>query len=242
MSKRFEPNPEGPITPNFLAEQISLPREAWSDEFKGYIAQKIQQNREHAETVPAGSREQEMKATFDRYTKGLDLSTHDLKGKVIFDLGSGDGEFVEKCIDDGVSDSVYGIDAREQHAADKYTDHFFKGSFEDPFPVKNLDYAISVGAISVFEGVIDRKKVFKNALFALKDGGEIRIYPIQKPPVDSDLQGLKDSYKRWSELMPEIVNEEGIQWELRPIDIRVAGTNNDVWLEEVLIIRKGSKQ
>ena len=40
------------------------------------------------------------------------------------------------------------------------------------------------------------------------------------------------------EILKELSVKEKVEWELNPIDIKVAGKNKDVWLEEVLIIKK----
>ncbi len=226
------------ITPEFLAEQISLSREAWSDEFKNYIDEKIRDNQRNPENTSEITVEQEKRKTFDRYMKGLNLSIEDLKDKIIIDLGSGDGEFVEECLDRGISEKIYGIDEKAPYDREKYAGNFFKGNFQKSLPVKEADYAVSVGAISAFAEDLDLEKISKNALEAIKKGGEIRIYPIQRASEGSDLEGLKESYRRWNEMLVKMATEENIQWELKPIDVRVSGVDNDVWLEECLIIRK----
>jgi SAM-dependent methyltransferase len=240
MFERPEQSMESAITPEFLSEQVSLPREQWSDQFKAYVEQKIQEG--HSESTERDSWEQERRDTFDRYAKGTDLSQENLRDKVVIDLGSGDGELVEECVDRDLSKGVYGIDVQQPRDAEKYKQHFFQGNFEESLPVKEADYIVSVGAVSVFEHELDLEKVLDNAFDALKENGELRIYPVQRSSPGSDLVGLEESYKRWNELLAKMTATGKIEYTLKPIDIRVSGTDNDVWLEELLIVKKPSSQ
>ena len=251
MFERPNQNQEHTITPQFLAEQIALPREERNEDFNNYVAGIVQEEmRMRTEETPEKTLEEERRATFDRYVKGLALSPDDLKDKVIMDIGSGDGEFVEELVDRGITKEAYGIDVHDPQEVEKYKEHFFRDTFEKPLPVKNADYAVSVGAISNFGAFNETgedkevlEKLLKNALAAIKETGEVRIYPIQRASHGSELIGLEESYQRWQEVLSKLATEENAEWELRPIDIRVAGNDMaDIWLDEMLRIKKRQAQ
>jgi cyclopropane fatty-acyl-phospholipid synthase-like methyltransferase len=248
MFERPNQNQERIITPEIMAEQIALPQEEWSDEFRQYIAEETQKELQRRnEETPEKTIEEERRATFERYLHGLALSPDELKDKVIMDIGSGDGEFVEELTDRGITQEAYGIDVKDPYEAEKYSKHFFKDTFEKPLPVKDADYALSVGAISNFAGYAETedalKEVLKNALAAIKENGEVRIYPIQHASPGSKLEGIDDSYKRWQELMTKLAAEDNLDWELQPIGIHIAGNNLDnIWLEEMLKFKKRKAQ
>jgi hypothetical protein len=249
MFERPNQNQERTITPEIMAEQIALPQEEWSDEFKQYIAEETQKElKRRNEETPEKTIEEERKATFERYLRGLAISPDELKGKVVMDIGSGDGEFVEELVDRGITQEAYGIDVRDPYEVEKYAKHFFKDSFEKPLPVKDADYAFSVGAISNFAMYAETedalKQVLKNALASIKEAGEVRIYPIHRPPYDSsELEGMKESYERWQDVIQKFASEENVEWELNPIDIRIDGKDLDnVWLMEMLKVKKRKAQ
>lgn len=225
----------------FLAHQISIPRTEWSEEFKDYIKEKrIESEEENAETLS------DEELTYKRYLKGLELNEEDLKDKKILDLGCGEeGEFVKECINKNTTKEIYGLDLEvsPDNFDKNLKEHFFKKEFEGEFPVKNLDYVISVGALESSSNESDERdpaEILKYALEALNNKGEIRIYPIRKASPESGLDGIEYSRKKWDEIMNELASKENIEYEFKPIDIRVSANNEDVWLEEILIIRKNS--
>lgn len=235
------------IPPNFLQEQIRLPRDEWSEQFKQLIAQKIEENQraqdEDVEKSPAVLREE----TFKRYVDGLGLGEETIRGKTILDLGSGDGEFVQELIEKGITPAAYGIDARidTNSLSDELRGHFFQKNFEEDLPIQNADYVVSVGAISnaIWGGkeVMNVRRIIENALAALRDGGEIRIYPIQEAALANPLEGLHASQEKWRELLDEVSKAQGVECRIEPRSVKVTGNNNDVVLESVLIIRKADK-
>jgi hypothetical protein len=224
----------------FLLDQISLPNEKWSKEFVDYIEEKRNEasKEESSEHLP------DSELTYNRYLKGLELDEGDLKNKRILDLGCGEeGEFVKECIDKDLTGEIYGLDLEVNPDTfdENLKEHFFKKKFEDEFPVKNLDYVISVGALESPLDESDERKpteILKYALEGLNDKGEIRIYPIRVAPPESGLEGIEYSRKKWDEIMNELASTENIKYKFKPIDIHVSANNEDVWLEEVLIIKK----
>lgn len=230
----------------FLAIQVALPKEQRSEDFRRHVEKKIKENEaleSNADVEGAVERQQE---TFKRYLKGLGVTVEDLKDKTILDLGSGESDFIKECIDKNITENIYGLDIElPEEIEEKYHKYLIKGNFEDPLPVKNADYVISMGAVStmVWGGEdFNTKKILRNAVGALNEKGEVRIYPIPKPAEGSELEGIRQSYERWQTLLQEFSKEENIIWELKPIDIRVSGKENDIWLEEALIIKKKARK
>lgn len=251
------------IDPRFLQEQFSLPKEQWDEQFRALVQEKSEANQraiqeteqviekgEHEVPTEASTESSEVirQQTFERYKKGLGLNEEDLKEKRILDLGSGQGDFVEQLIQEGITQKAYGLDANpENFPAEKgVSSHLFQGDFQKELPIKNLDYVVSLGAVSssFFAGNedVDVDSIIKNSFDALNEGGEIRIYPIQEAGKDSELIGLKESHKKWVELLSKTAETEGVQCTLEPRDIKVVGKNNDVILESVLIVKKLSEK
>lgn len=186
----------------------------------------------------------EKEETFQRYLTGLDLSVEQLKDKKILDLGCGEeGEFVKKCIDDKITREIYGLDSTLNlgNIEEKYKENFLKGNFEGEFPIKDFDYIISMGAIEpALEETEkqDPQKTILSAIEALKDNGEIRIFPIRNASPDSGLKGIEESRKKWMEILENLSSQELIDYELKPMRTRISGNKPDTWTEEALIIKK----
>lgn len=224
----------------FIKEQISLPEDKWDKDFKNYIQQKYQESQ--AEIIEI-SPEQALENNFQRYLESLDIEKKDLINKRILDLGCGEGEFVKYCLGEGISQEVYGLDIsiEPEKINPGYRQFFLKGDFEKGIPLKHCDYIFSVGSVEApYSEDIDKdlRKTLILALIALSHNGEIRIFPIRKAPPVSGLAGIDFSYKKWIELLDDLKLKSWINYELKPIDIRVAGNKPDVWLEQVLIINK----
>ncbi len=218
-----------------------LPKEKWSGEFKKYIEKKI------GESIPEKreqTREEMQKNTFKRYLKGLDMKKDDLQDKKILDVGCGEeGEFVKECLESEITNDIHGLDfAVNPGKFGKYSQHFLKGMMQKKIPIKNVDYAVSVGALSLFNTKEEIEKTLPKVINTLKNGGELRIWPIRKAPPEKGLEGIKEARKNWLEVLSNLSSKGKIDYELRPTDIRVAGDNKDVWLEEVLIIKKIGKK
>lgn len=224
----------------FLVEQIVLPEENWDKKFRQYIEQK---QKDLLQEIPNPDGEEEQKRNFERYLKSLDLKKQDLVNRKILDLGCGEGEFVKFCLGQGISTEVYGLDIEleTEEINPGFRKYFLKGNFEEELPINELDYIISVAAIDVpcSEDVQkDIRKILILALMAIQHNGEIRIFPIRKPGIESKLKAIEFTYKKWMEILEQLFVEKLINYELKPIDIKVAGNKPDVWLEQVLIIKK----
>lgn len=223
-----------------FAEQVALPASQWTPEFRKFIERRTREG----DRVSPNASENEQAATFSRYLRGLQLQEEDLCGKSVLDLGAGDGEFVRECLDRNISSAIYGLDVTLDDSAleEEYKTHLFKGNFQEKLPKHGMDYVVSVGAVSngVWGGedVLDVEKTLRNALDAVKDGGEVRIFPIQEAARETPLAGLERSETRWREILEKLSLETGATISLGPVDIKVTGDNNDIILEKVLIIKK----
>jgi SAM-dependent methyltransferase len=188
--------------------------------------------------------EKSREETLQRYLAGLDLSAEQLRDKRILDLGCGEeGEFVKKLIDEGITKEIYGLDSaiKPEDVDENYRENILQGDFEAEFPVKDLDYVISVGAIDPSieeEDIRDPQKTILSALESLKDGGEIRIFPIRNAASDSGLEGIIESRKKWLEILDSLLSQGSIEYEIKPIQTKESVNKTDKWIEEVLIIRK----
>lgn len=234
------------ITPNFLQEQVRLPKDQWNEKFRQLIEEKSRETQQMLEKTleeKADSAETLREHTFKRYLEGLGLDKESLQGKKVLDLGCGDGEFIKYLLEKGITKEAYGIDIQvnEISIEERFKNHIIKANFEENLPVKNVDYIISVGSISTIiwggEEVINIKRVVENSLAALKENGEIRIYPIQEAAKATPLEALELSKKKWEELITEISRTNKVKCEIAPRNIKVTGKNNDIILESVWIIR-----
>jgi len=227
----------------FLLEQISLPREKWDKQFRDYAERKWSEKavvREVPEFFEYEKRGKDLK----RYLAGLDLTEEELKGKKILDLGCGDGNFIKECLDKKITEDVFGFDYRIKKEAvpSNYRGHLLYADFEKgPFPTRDFDLIISFAAVEAPSFSGEKKFPKKTLIFsleALKEIGEIRIFPIRKSHPQSGLLGIEYSRRVWAEILKELESAKGIKWTITPIDIKSSGRNKDVWLEELLVIRK----
>lgn len=234
---------------NFLLEQISLPRDKWSDEFKEYVEKKRREVKalENDESPELSSEENQVEV-FDDYLR--DLSVEDnpeyFRDKDVIDLGCGEGEFVLECLKKGEVKSIYGLDLnikKELFSRDS-EDNFVEADFTEKLPFKSADCIISDGGISTltFEenGEESLEKLLRNSLDVLTEDGEIRIAPIHKySHSDIELAGLDSSIDKLAKVLKRLSQENLIDFKFEPIDIQVSGKNyKDVWLWETLIVRK----
>lgn len=234
--------------PAEMKRQFALPRAEWSPEFRAYVEQKIletgERDRALAETGVEETDKMVKEKSYARYLKGLALREEELSGKKIVDVGSGDGEFVAMLIDKNITSDVFGTDTEPAGFSidEKYREHFMRAKFEDAPGIRDADYVVSVGAVSggVWGGEehMDMRSVLKNMLDAAKEGGEVRIFPIQVSEKDNPLAGVEASYETWNKILPDIAETNNVEWRLEPVDITSVGRDNDIILEEVLVIRK----
>lgn len=240
------------LSPYFLLEQARLPKNQWDEKFQKFIEEKSLKNQEDLRKLNEENSGEESendwvedpdlqeKQTFDRYLEGLGLREEDLKGKKILDLGCGEGEFVKYCLKNGLTSEAYGLDINPENLPAEYGDHFSKKSFEELPPEKKFDLIVSVGALSnlIWGGkeTGDVKKIVKNYLEALKDNGEIRIYPIQEAAISNPLKGLEESCGKWKKIIEDL-NGSGAGCRIEPRKIIVCGKDSDIVMESALIIK-----
>ncbi|MBU4082703.1 class I SAM-dependent methyltransferase [Patescibacteria group bacterium] len=220
----------------WITEQALAPSDKWDSDFRDYVNEKYRDNDKE-------DRREAREVAAERYLKGLDLNIEDLKGKSVLDLGCETGDFVRYCLDNNITKEAYGLDSQLKGEAlnENYKDNFFESDFKRDLPVKNLDYILSVGAVSLYadeENLTVLETTINKSLDALSKGGQIRIYPIPKVGESSSLEGVKETEKAILSVLRELEQSKGIQYEMRPIDIHVSGAKKDVWLEQVLIIKQ----
>lgn len=244
FNTEFSKSEQEPVTPDFLREQVRLPKDQWSEKFNQLIEEKTRENQQENTAGAEESPEVLRERTFKRYVDGLGLDEARLRGKKILDLGSGEGEFVKTLIEKGVTPEAYGVDVEldETVIEDRFKNHLVRGNFEEDLPVQNVDYVVSVGAVSNGiwgdEEAMNIRRIVEKSLASLREDGEIRIYPIQEAAKATPLEGLQASQQKWKELLAEISETQKVECKIEPRDIKVAGNSNDIILESVLVIRR----
>ena len=234
---------------NFLLEQISLPRDKWSDEFKEYVEEKRREAKalENDESPDPSFEENQIKV-FNNYLRDLNIEDNPeyFKDKVVIDLGCGEGEFVLECLERGEVESIYGLDLsiKKELSSGSSKDNFIEGDFTKTFPFKKADCIISDGSINdlIFDENESEnlEKLFRNSLDILTENGEIRIAPLHKYyHSEIELAGVDFSIDKLSKVLKKLSEENLIDFKFEPIDIQVSGKDyKDVWLWETLIIKK----
>ncbi|PIR46718.1 MAG: hypothetical protein COV07_02530 [Candidatus Vogelbacteria bacterium CG10_big_fil_rev_8_21_14_0_10_45_14] len=239
-TKATVPAPES-MRPDFLREQIRLPRVRWSKEFADFIGEKITQNEREIRNGGIESSESASESTFNRYMKGLGLGEEVLHGKKVLDLGAGEGEFVKELIKRGITEEAYGMDIQIDDALfeTEVGTNFFRGDYRDSLPISDADYIISFGSVSTeIWGTEDIPSMVANWLGSLKIDGEIRICPIMEAATATPQSGLQESLQKWNEVIAEISDTLEVDCKIEPREVRVTGNNNDIILWSVLIIKK----
>ena len=220
----------------FLSSQMDLPREQWDPKFLDYIEQKRQELRREDEQP-----ETEQRDEVGRYMKNMGLREEEIRGKKIIDLGTGDGGFVKECLKRGITDEIVGVDVDlEDDDRKGFEEHLIETDFTEDLPGEEYDLAVASASLP---NPMDRedadgvKLIIDNILKSLKKGGELRISPVPKIHPESGLVGVEDQMRHWKEILDEL-ESEGRQVELLPVDIKVSVDHDDVWLEQVAVIRK----
>lgn len=235
-------NKKSTIFKEWLNKEMKQNPENWGQDFREYVEIKTKEGKGRKDSHKSNEEEKKEK-TFERYLGGLNLTEQEIQGKSILDIGCKDGEFVVSCMEKGITQKVYGMDRKLEEGAldEKYRDHFFSQDFTKEFPVKNLDYIVSAGAVSLYLNEFNKSKVEKTiakAIEAINGKGEIRIWPIKKALRGRELEGIKEQERIVDEIMKKFEAELNIAWKLEATDIRVSGIDKDVWAEQVLIIKK----
>ena len=248
----------------FLLEQIHLPQNEWSPEFRKLVEETRKETGEHTfrrlklragrEAETEQSPEAEWKDGFDWYEKQLGLSEKELRGKRVMDLGCGEGDFIKHLISKGITRDAYGVDIELDSAEKEFEGHFFQQPSEEDLPVKDLDYIVASRSIwhdwKWTNGhIMDVEKVLDKSLSALKKGGEMRIYPIEESAVsnlDDEISKKweADQQQKWDTLLSDMAKKYGVKWTTEPrnlfvnYEIETIPSPRHVVLQSVLIIQK----
>lgn len=115
-----------------------------------------------------------------RYLYGLQLQPQALLDKRFVDCGCENGSFVEYCLDNGITESAYGIDLEiPKPTSIKNQTHFVQGNFLELLPWNDLDYIFFVRVL--FNDYFNEQEfleLIEKLTTKLKPTGEIRIFPI----------------------------------------------------------------
>lgn len=227
-------------TKKFLAEQIELPQEKWDSKFKQYINESYLNSDVEDLVFDINNK------SFIRYLRMFDITEDYLKDKTVLDLGCGkEAEFVKYCLDSKINENVYGIDVqvKPKEVEGKYKGNILRGNYCKKLPLKEVDLIISIGAVFP----VNNKKPLINAIKALRVGGEIRIAPVWHAYPDSKNIGILKSRQKLQKILLKIEKEYSIKWQLNPTELHIGGNfkenrnYDNVWLNEVLIIKKYKK-
>jgi len=126
---------------------------------------------------------------------------------------------------------------------ERYRKNFFAQNYGEALPVRNADYVISMASVTNMdwdgEEWKDVVNVLQNSLAALKENGEIRLWPIQEAAEATPVEGEDTTNQAWRGKLDAFALENHIQWELRPTGVIVTGNdNNQIYLNSVLILRR----
>ena len=80
------------------------------------------------------------------------------------------------------------------------------------------------------------RRIVEKSLASLKADGEIRMYPIQEAAKATPLPGLEASQQKWSEVLSEISENQGVEYRIEPRNIKVIERMNDIILKSVLVM------
>lgn len=239
-------NKKSPVFKEWLKKQIQLDSSKWGQDFKLYIKQ-VEEDSKEKNVYSEPTEKEKREETFNRYLNALEISQEDLKGKKVLDVGCGNGDFVISCLEKGITDEVYGLDSNPKGDArdPKYRSHFFYKDFSNVFPIENLDYVVSVGAISLYlydkELQVDIEEAIKSSIRSVNENGEVRIWPIKKFIQGTDSDGIKEQEQLLLSVMEYVSECLDIEWRLDPTDIRACASDKDIWADQVLIIKKNPK-
>jgi len=146
----------------FLDEQISLPRNEWDERFRNCIEEQWRKETELEDETPKPFPHEIQKKDLKRYLEKLNLTKEELEGKRILDLGCSEGNFVKECIDNKITDDVFGLDIliKPEAVPSEYRGHLLKANFEEEFPMKDFDYIVSYAGVEALP-IYQKKNILK---------------------------------------------------------------------------------
>lgn len=245
-----------PLPASFLQEQIRLPEAEWDERFRDLVRTLSEENQQAildaqknaekgvGDLMPEDEQENPEKLReelYGHYLKSLNLTEGDLKNKAILDLGCGfAGFFVQYLVEHKITDKVLGVDLnlQEEKVEERFRQNLVKGDLAEALPMENADYIFSVGAVSMIGHFEDKDKIVKKWIGNLKDGGEIRIYPIPEPSKTFPWESLKNDWQAWTKFLQEISLMNGVEAHFEPKNVRVMGKDNELVLDNLLVIKR----
>lgn len=200
---------------------------------------------EDAERKPDRELRQEIdRETVERYFDGLGISEEELRGKKVLDVGCHKGDFIRHLLESGVTDEAYGLDLLYVPKDDRHPGHFMTHDFRDPLPVRGCDMVVSVGAATLFLNPKEKdrfKSILENALDAITETGEVRIFPVLRD-VGNGYEGLLEGEQTLDEVLDELQNERGVVVSLSAKEIvKNYETGKDDHEQQLLVLRKGQR-
>ena len=76
----------------------------------------------------------------------------------------------------------------------------------------------------------------------LKEGGQIRIWPIKEAAISNPMRGLVNGLRNITKISQDMVKTENIEFSIIPQDINICGYENEVVLDSILVIKKKNNQ
>lgn len=239
-----------------LFQEIDLPQEERSSVFREYLKDRFgaYQNEED-------QNEREGEFAVRRYFNHFHLREDDLRDKAILDVGCGDGDFIQYCLDQGIAPEAYGFDLRLNPKTGKDTGgHLVWGDFTKDLPFQDKKFDFILSHLS-FEGFVlhesreEVQRVIESLIALLKEEGELRVFPIYKvppegvseetkkksPDVAERILKAKQFRENWERVLAALQEKGLINYTIQPYDIRGLRKGEksiDFWLEELLIISK----
>ena len=233
------------LPPAFLEEQVQLPKEKWDHLFTKYIEKLSKENQENisqSETniLPPENSEDSKNRTFSEYLDRLKINEELLKDKKIIDLGCGsEGEFVESILEKNISTEIYGIDSRiKDSSIGKFNGHLIRGDYTNELCIKGADLILSMNSVtSCIEGIEKEKdqeyfleKIIKNCIISIKEGGEIKMYPLRNSAEATPIIRLKEKYENWKTVLNKMSLNNEIKYNIEPIYINVTAIAHNILL------------
>ncbi|MDD4409883.1 MAG: hypothetical protein PHW52_04520 [Candidatus Pacebacteria bacterium] len=225
-----------------LEKQVDIPSDQWTPEAKAIIhyirtqKKRVLMNYEEPSTV-----QEKLRDSYEYYLNDFDLDEDDLKDKKIVDIGCASGDFVIHCLENGVTEDIYGIEKYKQMRSDdlefgnridndqwklfeKYDGHILDGDYHDGIPLENVDYILARATMGALGGDLkNRRRVIKlieDSLGRLNENGEFKIFPISKDSLRKEQDF--DNYEFWKGVAEEITDKTGMKHSFTPTDIGFA--------------------
>lgn len=239
-------NKKSPAFKDWLFRNASKSPQERDKNFQEYVDIRLADWKKRTEAM-GGSSERTGREVFNGYLRRMDIDEDYIKGKRILDLGCREGSFVCTCLDQSLTQDVYGMDVKllGEAATEKYSGHFFEGDFRSTIPVQQLDSILFKASLHMLlrdkNGVEQATTTLLKAIDALSPSGEIRIGPITERLIGR----YPDDQVAIHQMLEKLVQSRVIRYEFIPVDIGAwerkdavdAQEERVVVFESVLVIR-----